>query len=242
MDPEYGKRYRELYERHWWWRSREAAVLSVLRRRWQPPPGARILDVGCGDGLFFGPLEEFGEVEGLESSAELVSLHGAYRARIHVAPFNADFCPGKQYDLLLMLDVLEHLPEPAGALRHAASLLAPGGVLVLTVPAFLLLWTNHDVINHHRTRYRRKTLRPLVRAAGFQIFEERYWYQWTCPVKLAQRCRETLFRLPPALPAVPPSWLNLLLYRLSRLEQKTIAGWGAPFGSSLMMCCRKIGA
>jgi SAM-dependent methyltransferase len=239
LDPEYGKGYRELYERHWWWRSREVAVLSVLHRHRGSASPARILDIGCGDGLFFRALEEFGEAEGLESSAALLSPHGPYRARIHVAPFDARFRSGKEYDLILMLDVLEHLDNPAEALRLAASLLPPGGSLLLTVPAFRLLWTNHDLINHHRTRYRRGTLRPLLKEAGFLVVDQRYWYQWTCPVKLAQRFVEGLFRLPPALPAVPPHWLNTLLYRLSRFEQETLGAWGVPFGSSLMMYCRK---
>jgi len=143
------------------------------------------------------------------------------------------------YGLILMLDVLEHLADPHAALRQAESLLARGGLLVITVPAFRLLWTNHDVLNHHVIRYRRGTLRPLVERAGLRIIEERYWYQWMCPVKLAQRIVEGIFRLRPSPPNIPGKWLNSLLYWVSRWEQKTLAGWGAPFGSSLLIACAK---
>jgi SAM-dependent methyltransferase len=230
-----------LYERHWWWRSREAAVLGVLRRHLGEKHGIKILDVGCGDGLFFGALAEFGDVEGVEFSEALLDPKGPYRSRIHVAPFDKDFQPGRAYDLILMLDVLEHLPNAEGALQHASSLLARDGALLLTVPAFQILWTNHDVINHHLIRYRRKTLRPLLEKSGLAVVDERYWYQWTCPVKLAQRAVEKILQPKPKPPSVPPSWMNGLLYRVTRLEQETLGAWGAPFGSSLMAYCRIAG-
>jgi hypothetical protein len=140
-----------------------------------------------------------------------------------------------------MLDVLEHLDDPGEALRHAYSLLAPSGALLLTVPAFQLLWTNHDDMNHHRVRYRRRTLRPLLRQAGFAILEERYWYQWTCPTKLAIRLVESVSRRPPAVARVPPAWMNRSLYWLSRIEQRTLGAIGTPIGSSLMVFCVKQG-
>jgi SAM-dependent methyltransferase len=232
---DYGECYRDLYEKHWWWRARERLILETLRRK-QPPGGwKKILDVGCGDGLFFEPLSKFGEVEGIEPAEALISKTGVHRFRIHLGPFDESFQPGKQYSLILMLDVLEHLPDPVGALRHALALLASGGALLVTVPAFKMLWTNHDVINEHFTRFTKKTFRVLARQAGLRIQTERYFFQWVFPLKLATRVGERLMGLPPKPPAVPPRWVNGLLYGLSRLEQKT---WGAlplPFGSSLMV-------
>jgi 2-polyprenyl-3-methyl-5-hydroxy-6-metoxy-1,4-benzoquinol methylase len=106
VDPKYGERYRELYQKHWWWRARTELIVDTLHRL-QPAPGWKnILDVGCGDGLFFDRLSEFGEVEGVEPVTELVSPDNPYRRRIHVCPFDENFQPGKQYSLILMLDVL----------------------------------------------------------------------------------------------------------------------------------------
>jgi SAM-dependent methyltransferase len=210
-----------------------------MREHLGPSTTRRILDIGCGDGLFFPALEEFGIVEGLEMSGDLVRPSGPYQARISVAPFDDKFKPGKEYELILMLDVLEHLADAGAAVRHAADLLATDGHLVLTVPALNLLWTNHDTINHHRTRYRRKTLRPLLRAADLVMIDERYWYQWTCPVKLGVRVMESVFRLRPRPPSIPPQWVNSLLFSLSRFEQRTLGAWGVAFGSSLVAVCRK---
>ena len=123
--------------------------------------------------MFFDRLLEYGEVEGIEPSAELVNPAGVHRQRIHVRPFDESFQPANRYSLILMLDVLEHLDDPVGALRHAVQLLSSGGTILITVPAFNLLWTNHDVINHHRVRYTRSSFREVARQAGFRIDRER---------------------------------------------------------------------
>jgi len=241
LELEYARQYRDLYTRHWWWRAREQAILQVIRQHLGSSSGLRILDVGCGDGLFFDRLAEFGDVEGVEPDEGLVNPQGPFREQIRVAPFDTNFRSSAPYLLVLMLDVLEHLNNPGEALRHAHSLLMPGGALLLTVPAFQILWTNHDTINHHRVRYRRGTLRPLLRQAGFAILEERYWYQWTCPVKLAIRMFERVLHRPPAVARVPPKWINRSLYWVSRAEQETLGAIGMPFGSTLMVYCTKQG-
>lgn len=239
MRNDYLKLYRDLYQQHWWWRAREKFILKTLAAL-QPPGGwTRILDVGCGDGLFFDQLMPFGEVEGVEASAASVSEHGPYRSRIHICSFDENFQPGKQFTLILMLDVLEHLADPAAALRRALALLAPGGMVLATVPAFNSLWTNHDVINEHVTRYTCRTLRRLAMQAGLEIQAERYFFQWLFPVKLAARMLERAMAPQPRPARVPPRWINTPLYLLSRLEQNT---WGQlpwAFGSSLMVWGRK---
>jgi SAM-dependent methyltransferase len=174
-------------------------------------------------------------VEGVEPSGELVSPQNPHRSRIHIGNFDGSFQPGKEFSLILMLDVLEHLPDPAAALRHALALLSPQGRVLVTVPAFKLLWTNHDVINEHFTRYTRGTFREVARQAGLAIHAERYFFHWLVPLKLATRVVERVRRSPPWPADVPPGWINTPCYLLSRLEQKT---WGKlpwPIGTSLMV-------
>jgi SAM-dependent methyltransferase len=235
MDPKYGERYRDLFERHWWWRARSKVILDVLRRL-QPTQGWKtILDIGCGDGLFFPELSRFGEVEGVEPFAELVNPANPYRNRISICPFDENYRPGKRYSLILMLDVLEHIENAAGSLRHAIDLLEPDGRLVATVPAFMVLWTNHDVMNQHFLRYTKPTFREVARQAGLRIQEERYLYHWTCPVKLGIGLKERIFRIQPK-PAQVPMWaINESMYFLSRLEQRTLTPLSLPFGSSLLV-------
>lgn len=232
---DYLAKYRDLYQRHWWWRAREKLILKNLRAH-QPEGGWKtILDVGCGDGLFFDRLMAFGDVEGVEPTAALLSEDGPHRSRIHVCPFDESFQPGKEFQLILMLDVLEHLADPAAALRRALALLAPGGMVFVTVPAFRTLWTNHDVVNGHVTRYTRRSFEEVARQAGLCTQGESYFFQWLFPLKFAVRLKERIMSTPPRPASVPPAWINKPAYWLSRLEQFT---WGAlpwPLGSSLMV-------
>jgi SAM-dependent methyltransferase len=237
LDPQYGNYYRRLYEEHWWWRMRERWVLQAIRRANPGSGWSNILDVGCGDALFFDRLAEFGEVEGIEPDRHLVSEHNPHRSRITIGPFDDSFQPAKRYGLILLLDVLEHLQHPEAALRHVAKLLDSGGNLIITVPAYNLVWTNHDDLNHHFTRYRKSTLFPLLKQSGFAILESAYWFQWTFPVKLSQRALEKAFRIPPSNPPIPGHSLNTLLMHLCAIEHAVLTPIDVPFGTSLFVRC-----
>ena len=238
MDADYGAQYRDLFERHWWWRARERVILDALRTH-EPARGwSTVLDIGCGDGLFFDALAGLRGVtlvEGVEPAAALVSPDGPHRERIHVVPFDERFDTGRRYSLITMLDVLEHLPDPVAALQHALELLAPDGVFLATVPAFRSLWTRHDDLNHHYTRYTKDSFGALARAAGLRIAEERYFFHWTALAKVATRVAEWALPGEPKSPAVPASPVNRTLYALSRAEERVLKGVPLPFGSSLLV-------
>ncbi len=237
MDPQYGARYRELYERHWWWRAREEMLIELLARIAPPGGFGAILDVGCGDGLSFPYLGRFGEPEGIEADGALVSAQAQARGSIHIGPFDETFRPDRRYGLITMLDVIEHLDDDLAALRCAAALLDPGGLLVITVPAFRLLWTAHDDFNHHRRRYTAAGLGRLARQAGLVVRRRRYFFHWLFPLKLLVRLKEGLAAGPPPMAEVPAPRVNRWFHGLSRLEQRT---WGRlpwPLGSSLVAVC-----
>jgi SAM-dependent methyltransferase len=234
VDPDYGQRYRDLYQRHWWWRAREAVILREVRRQAPASGWDRILDIGCGDGLFFDKLSPFGRVEGVEPDAALLSPGGRWRHVIHAVPFDPGFQPEHRYDVVLMLDVLEHLEDPDTALRHACRLLSPRGIVVITVPAFQWLWTRHDELNRHVRRYDRPSIHGLARSAGLEVFRERYLFQWLVAAKLLVRGFERFVPGRPALPRIPPVPVNGFLTALTRLELGLTSVVSVPFGSSLL--------
>lgn len=242
MDSQYGEVYAELYRRHWWWRAREEFLLQLFAQL-ELPPRPSVLDIGCGDGLFFPKLRELGgTVAGLEADAALVSPTTLERESIHIGPFDESYAPPGRYSLVLLLDVLEHLAEPARALRQAAELLEPRGRLVVTVPAFRSLWTQHDELNHHVTRYTRATLREVADSAPLRIRQLRYFFHWLAPLKLVTRWKEqclafTPWSTTPAPPRVPQRLVNQVLLGISRWEQKWLTRLPMPFGSSLLMVC-----
>jgi 2-polyprenyl-3-methyl-5-hydroxy-6-metoxy-1,4-benzoquinol methylase len=239
VDPAYGAKYAELHARHWWWRARERVVVREMERLRPPDGWRRALDVGCGDGLFFEMLERFAdEVEGVEPDAALVSRERRAEGRIQVRPFDREFRPGHSYDLMLFLDVLEHIPDAEAAVEHACTLLAPGGVVLATVPAFRHLWTAHDDLNHHVTRYTRTGVERLL-SRSLTVERSRYFFRWMYPAKLAQRVRESVWKREPAPPAIPPAPLNGFLYGLSRVEEMLLARVPVPLGSSVLTVARK---
>lgn len=234
MDPVYASRYQELYRHHWWWRARDTLVVGELERLAPPGGFGRILDVGCGDGLFFDRLRRWGEPEGVEPDVSLLTSAGRARGRIHAVPFDDNFRPGVRYGLVVLLDVLEHLPDPVAALRRVDGLLAPDGVCMVTVPALPVLWTSHDEYNHHRARYTRSALAAEAAAAGLRVASARYTFHWLVPLKLAVRAWEAVRREDPGPAAVPPAAVNRALYLACRLEQVALARHPLPFGSSMV--------
>ncbi|MEP6590949.1 MAG: class I SAM-dependent methyltransferase [Gemmatimonadota bacterium] len=235
MDAAYAAAYAELAANHWWWQAREARLLDRIRRLRRGLPPARILDVGCGDGRLFPPLEAFGTVEGIEPDVATLGATAPAGRRIHHVPFDAPLPVSGPYDLILMLDVVEHLDAPVERLRLARSLLAPGGVLLVTVPALPALWTRHDLLNHHRRRYTQGELRRQLQAAGLGRVDVRYAFHALAAAKLAVRLREQLRHELPVVPRLPAPWINRMARRYHLLEG-TLLGPFARWlpGSSLI--------
>src|SRR4029079_6109803 len=110
MEAEYVALYRDLYRNHWWWRVRERILLSTIERLIEVPP-VRILDVGCGDGLFFDALQRFGDVTGIEADETTLGERNPWADRIVVGELDESFVPRDAFDLVLMLDVIEHVSD-----------------------------------------------------------------------------------------------------------------------------------
>ena len=237
MQSEYSKNYRQLYHNHWWWRSRESYILKTLNRWHQEaketlPETREILDVGCGDGLFFPALSQFGTVTGVESDPNIVDPMGEFSESIHVGLFDS-YQPHKQFDWITMLDVIEHIPDAITALQLAGDLLADDGKILITVPAFNMLWTKHDDFNHHQTRYSKRLLKQQAAKAGLRIINMHYFYHWTFAAKLLVRLKEAIVKAPPVSAQVPATWVNKTCQALCQLEQRLITPLHLPFGSSL---------
>lgn len=235
MDSGYSSFYGEVYRSHWWWRSREANVVRVLREHLPRRDGhARILDIGCGDGFIWPRLAEFGAVSGIEPDPELIAPDSPNRDRIEHAGLLEAAAPAGAHDLVLMLDVLEHIEDEAAAVDRLAGLLAPGGALLVTVPALPVLWSEFDSLSGHYRRYTKATLRAALERAGLEVVSLRYTFAWTVLPLFARRlffsadhAEDSHFVRPPARP------LNALLRGLSLADHALTRRFPVPFGSSL---------
>jgi SAM-dependent methyltransferase len=231
MDVEYASVYRELYRNHWWWRVRERILLSTIERLVTVTP-IRILDVGCGDGLFFDALQRFGEVTGIEADAATFGEKNPWADRIIIGELDESFVPSHRFDLILLLDVIEHVPNARNLLRNAARLLKPTGRVLVTVPAFQWLWTRHDKLNHHVKRYTASDVRILLRAADLAPVETTYLFQSLILPKIAVRLAESLGIGGQGLPQVPSPTVNTALQAWFWTEYR-ILSW-IPFGTSVL--------
>lgn len=221
-------------DRYWWFVARRRLALDWLA--WSAPAARRVLDLGCGTGALLSELPAPALGFGLD---RFESALGFCRERGHVrlALADAEALPlaGSCLDAIVALDVIEHVAGDARAAAEAYRVLRPGGVLVLSVPAFAWLWGPHDVALMHHRRYRRAEVRNLLETAGFRVERISYGVFFLFPAVVVMRLLDRL-RGGPArvrLPAVP-SWLNAALIRLHRAE-----GWLAwrlslPWGSSVV--------
>lgn len=237
MDPAYAAAYPELYARHWWWRAREEFLLRRFRHLVPADGRRRILDVGSGDGVLLDRLGPWGHAEGIEPDATTLGPDAAHR-KIHLGPFDASFRPTDPFDLILFLDVLEHLDDPVASLTRARELLRPGGRIFVSVPAFPVLWTRHDALNHHRRRYTRASLAGHAATAGLAIEWSRYGFLSVGVMKLLVRAKEAILPGAPRPPGLPSSPLNAVARIVADLDLSIgeVVPW--PFGSSLFAVLR----
>ncbi len=237
--------YRKLYEvenEHWWFAARKEILLRYLDARLPLPDTARVLDVGCGTGTI------------------LESFSGRYRAfGTDVAPQAIGFCrdrgltelhlgtldsypPSEPFDLLTLLDMLEHVEDDRGLLRAGHRLLRDGGHMLIAVPAFPSLWSRHDEILHHKRRYTRTALRRVVEDAGFTVVHLTFFNFFLFPVAWAKRAaaRATGSARADDL-EIPPRFINAGLREIFRLERGILPHASLPIGLSLLCLARKGG-
>jgi SAM-dependent methyltransferase len=236
-------RYREQFEieeRHWWFRSRRAVVRSLLSRAGLPPE-PRILDAGCGTGANLIEYARLGHATGVDAFPEAIALcrdrglDNVLQAPVEELPFDAG-----SFDVLFATDVIEHLDDDVLALRELRRVAAPGARLVLTVPAYGWLWSDHDVSVHHRRRYTAELLRERVRSAGWTPTVETYFFTTALPavalVRTLRRRRSDGDRRSDL--SLPPAPVNRLLQLPTLAEAKAIErGARLPAGVSVGMVC-----
>jgi len=239
MDSAYVAAHLQEDREHWWFRGRRAVILAALDRALPPGPH-RLLDVGCGTGNVLEALGRFGEAVGMEADATLVAAARTAGLDVRRGALPDDrVVPVGWPDVILLLDVLEHLDDDAGALRAAHALLEPGGTLVAAVPAYRWLWSGHDVALGHRRRYSAARLRAVVEAAGFTVASLSYFNMLLLPAIAMVRTWKRL-RVAHGHDLVrPPAAVNAALARVFALEAAIVPRCPLPCGASVLVIGRR---
>jgi SAM-dependent methyltransferase len=238
MDRDYELQTHRAEDRHWWYRGRRAVLERVIGEL-ELPRESRILDAGCGSGRNMVELARRGTVTGVELSQTSACLaRGRETGRVIEGSVMEMPFEGDSFDLAVCLDVIEHLQDDLGALRELRRVVAPGGRLLVTVPAYQWLWSGHDVINHHRRRYTRSSLLGVAERAGWECRRTTYFNSLLLPVAIMLRVLE---RLSPRTTEssldlwTPPEPLNWLLEQPLALEAALLGRGGQiPVGLSLL--------
>lgn len=239
---------------HFWYRGRHRLLLNVLKkelpRHFAKEDSLRAIDLGggCGGWLEYLHAREPGMFQQLalgDSSFKALTL-----AEPVVDPFAAryqidllDLLWSEAWDVVFLLDVLEHIPEHEEVLRQIRKSLRPGGLLLVTTPALNFFWTYNDELAHHQRRYCRRDWQNLVTQADLKLLRTNYFMFFLSPALLASRL---LFR-PPAMATeeqrqahvarthrIPAKPINTMLSGIFSLESWLVNAVGFPWGTSML--------
>jgi len=220
---------------HWWYVARRKILADLIRREGRLPVEARILEIGCGTGHNFEMLRGFGRLDALEVDGEARAL--ASRRLGHAVGDSAlpalAGVPDRSYHLIALLDVLEHVDGDREALASIAAKLAPGGIILVTVPAYQWMWSAHDVAHHHKRRYSKRGLRKVAEAAGLEVRRIGFFNSLLFPLAALVRIAGKLAGKSSSDDQLPPRPLNSTFEKIFGLERHLVGRVPLPAGVSL---------
>lgn len=175
MDKAYENKYHEFESYNWWFLSRRNALLRLLEPY---PKESRILDIGCAGGPLLLDLKNAGftDIYGLDFSEDAIQvcksrgLANVFVMDAHYPKFEENF-----FDIIIASDSLEHLENDNIAIENWKKILKSKGIMFIFVPAFMSLWSEHDVVNHHYRRYTKKELVQKVKNKKLKVLNSGYW-------------------------------------------------------------------
>jgi ubiquinone/menaquinone biosynthesis C-methylase UbiE len=240
---EYERMYR-LEDSYWWFVGRHNLVLTFLDSLYPNRSDLTILDIGCGTGAMSEKLARYGKVVSADFSP--LALQFSRRRKLtRLCTADAMRLPFQDsaFDVIVALDILEHLPDDQAALCEFQRVLKPGGRVVASVPAYQSLWSAHDVALMHFRRYTAGLVRERFTKGRLQVEKLSYAMTLLFPVVWAFRQASNLFKKKGAEPKASlvhvPGAANGLLVRLLGAENAVIRRANLPFGVTVFCVARK---
>jgi len=218
-------------DEHWYYQSKLWVIRKVVKRF--APSARRYVDVGAGSGFFGRRIPDF--ESGAQSTCvdlnyehETEDLGGALLYRKHA--------PSSSADVYLFIDVLEHVESELALLADYTKPARSGAIFVVTVPAFMCMWSGHDEFLGHFRRYRLHEVTQVLNAAGLEVLKSRYLFGGIFPIAWLVRRIQRGSRAKSSM-RTAPRVLNAILRTFIVMEHRF--PWNRIAGVSAMVVARK---
>jgi SAM-dependent methyltransferase len=248
MQHDYYKEYYELERNHWWFIAREEIlsnyIQQLIKREKLPSADLKILNVGCGPGRSSEYLSKFGQVTSIEYD-EFCCKFASEKTGLEIINGSITALPFKNntFDLVCAFDVIEHVEDDQLAVNELKRVTKINALVLITVPAFMGLWSHHDVINHHFKRYKISEVNQLFDSKndGNKVFDTYFNNFLFLPIYFFRKV-SNLLKLGEKrigsgsdFEAFKPGIINTILYKIMRFESSVInRKISMPFGVSIM--------
>jgi SAM-dependent methyltransferase len=234
MGPDEYRYMFDMEKHHWWFVSHKRLLLKLIENTGKRLPA--ILDVGAGTGGKLFELGNIGKAVGVDVSEKAVDFcRRRGLSNVSQCPAENIAHPDKSFDLVVCMEVLEHVVNPVQVLGELKRVLKDDGKLILSVPAFKLLWSQHDEALCHLRRYEKKTIAADLLEAGFRIEKIGYLFFVSffvvAPIRILRRLRKPDFKCDTT--TLPPRFLNEALKLLFDAEIRISTRFGLPLGTTL---------
>jgi len=233
-----------LEKSHWWFQARKKILTKLTEKYYKYQPEAKVLDIGCGTGAILEQLKGLGKVWGIEKDKLAVDYcrQKMPKANITQGIFPEEV-PAEKFDLVTILDVLEHIADDEKALQKASEILKPAGVLIVTVPAYKFIWSSHDQVNQHYRRYTLTELKQKLKKTGLRIKKISYFNTILfLPIVIGKVAKRIFGSSKPTShlkDGLPPVFLNQILEMIFSLEKDLLPFFNLPFGISIIAIAKK---
>ncbi len=232
----------QIQKKHWWFVTKKKIVLDLIMKYLPNRSNQKILDIGCGTGLMLESLKDIGQTFGMDMDDDAIS----FSKEIFNGPVekgmlpNGIAYPNEQFSLIILLDVIEHVDDPIASLKAIRGRLLEGGKAIITVPAFMFLWSGHDDRNLHKLRYNLPQLRSQLLEAGFTIETISYFNTLLFPiVYIVRKLNNFLGRDGASDVEMPGPFVNFILEKIFGIERFLLKLIRLPFGVSILAVVKK---
>lgn len=232
----------EIQKKHWWFTSKKIIVLDTISQYVSLNKSASILDIGCGSGLMLNALEKLGSTTGMDMSDEAIM----FSKEIFKGPIEQGYLPNNipfesnQFNLITALDIIEHIEDDIASLKSIRTMLKQNGRAIITVPAYMFLWSHFDELNEHKRRYTLSELKFKLHQSGFTIEKITYYNTFLFPLAYAVRKLNNLLgRNGVSDIDMPGNVVNFLLQKIFSFEKFLLRFLNLPFGVSILAVVKK---